>query len=246
MNWNAQLYDGKHRFVSEFGQDVIKLLAPVAGEKILDVGCGTGDLAASLFSQGVQAAGVDQSPSMIQEAKQKYPDVSFLVRDAHDLQYEEEFDAVFSNAAIHWMKQPGRVLTSIWKSLKPGGRLVAEFGGKGNVRAISRTIIHQIDDYDSKMFPWFFPSVGEYTCMMEQAGFRTAFAEHFHRPTRLEGADGMHNWITMFGDVVMGAQTPEEKKRIITGAVNELKEEYFFTDYWIADYWRIRVVGIKE
>lgn len=246
MNWNAQLYDGKHQFVSEFGQDVVKLLAPSANEKILDAGCGTGDLASSLFHEGVHAVGVDQSASMINKAKQKYPDVPFFVRDAHDLQYEEEFDAVFSNAAIHWMKQPDQVLKSIWKSLKPGGRFVAEFGGKGNVSCISQAIIHQIDGYDPSTYPWYFPSIGDYTSLMEQTGFHVSFAEHFERPTRLDGVDGMRNWIQMFGDVVMGDQSPKEKERITNTAVTELKEVCFNGDHWTADYWRIRVVGIKK
>ena len=246
MNWNAHLYDGKHQFVSEFGQDVVKLLAPTAKERILDVGCGTGDLASALFHEGVCTVGVDQSPSMIDEAKQKYPDIPFFVKDAHNLQYEEEFDAVFSNAAIHWMKKPDQVLHSIWKSLKPGGRFVAEFGGKGNVEFISQAIIHQIDGYNTRTFPWYFPSIGEYTTLMEQTGFHVSFAEHFERPTRLDGVDGMRNWIKMFGDVVMGEQTAEEKERITNGAVNELKEVCFNEDHWMADYWRIRVVGIKK
>lgn len=246
MIWNAQLYDGKHQFVSKFGEDVVDLLAPKAGEAILDVGCGTGDLALSLYNQGIHVVGIDQSASMIEEAKQKYPHIPFFVEDAHNLPFEEKFDAVFSNAALHWMKKPEQVLDGIFKSLKPGGRFVAEFGAKGNVASISRAIIGQIDHYDHNQYPWFFPSIGEYTSLMEQAGFHVAFAEHFERPTRLEGVDGMRNWINMFGDMVMGAQTPEEKERIISGAVATLTEERFYEDHWIADYWRIRVVGTKK
>ncbi|WP_156153564.1 class I SAM-dependent methyltransferase [Domibacillus robiginosus] len=246
MIWNAQLYDGKHEFVSKFGEDVVSLLAPKAGETILDLGCGTGDLSFSLFSKAVHVVGIDQSASMIEEAKQKYPDISFLVEDAHDLPFEEKFDAVFSNAALHWMKKPEQVLAQVFKSLKPGGRFVAEFGAKGNVMSISRAIIGQINNYDYHQYPWFFPSIGEYSSLMEQAGFHVAFAEHFERPTRLNGADGMRNWINMFGDVVMGTQTPEERERITAGAVAELKKEWFYEDHWIADYWRIRVVGVKK
>lgn len=245
MNWNAQLYDGKHQFVSEFGQDVVSLLSPQEGETILDVGCGTGDLAFSLVKKGVKAVGVDHSADMVRQAAQKHPNIPFFVRDAHDLPYTEEFDAVFSNAAIHWMKQPAHVLSSIWNSLKPGGRFVAEFGGKGNVAGISRAIVKQIEDYDPSTYPWFFPSIGEYTSLMEAAGFRVSFAEHFHRPTRLEGVDGMQNWIQMFGGVITGEQTAAERERITAGAVEELKETHFYGDHWTADYWRIRVIGTK-
>ncbi|OMP68398.1 class I SAM-dependent methyltransferase [Domibacillus epiphyticus] len=246
MDWNAQLYDGKHRFVSEYGQDVVTLLAPTAGERILDVGCGTGDLANTLSEKGIEAVGVDQSPSMIEKAAHKYPHIPFTVRDARDLGYKNEFDAVFSNAAIHWIKPPNKVLSSIYSSLKPGGRFVAEFGGKGNVAFISRAIINQIKNYNAESFPWYFPSIGEYTALMEQAGFHVTFAEHFERPTRLDGESGMRNWITMFGDVVMGEQSEIDKERIIGGAEKELKETFFHGDHWTADYCRIRVVGVKK
>lgn len=247
MKWNAQLYDGKHQFVSKFGEGAASLLDPAAGEAILDLGCGTGDLAFSLFEKGVHIVGIDQSVSMIEQAKKKYPEIPFFVEDAHNLPYESEFDAVFSNAAIHWMKEPEQVLAGIFKSLKPGGRFVAEFGAKGNVASISRAITRQIDDYDKEsVYPWFFPSIGEYASLMEQAGFHVAFAEHFKRPTRLEGTDGMRNWIDMFGDVVMGAQTAEERERITAGAVEMLKEECFYEDHWIVDYWRIRVIATKK
>ncbi|WP_143331972.1 class I SAM-dependent methyltransferase [Domibacillus antri] len=246
MNWNAQLYDGKHRFVSEYGQDVVKLLAPRAGERILDVGCGTGDLAHTLAEKGIEAVGIDQSAAMIEKAKHKYPTVPFFIRDARNLGYSSEFDAVFSNAALHWIKPPDQVLSSIYKSLKPGGRFVAEFGGKGNVELISRAVINQMDDYDAESFPWYFPSIAEYTALMEQAGFHVTLAEHFERPTPLDGENGMRNWIKMFGDVIMGNRTNEEKDRIITEADSELRSILFHGDHWIADYCRIRVVGIKK
>ena len=156
-HWNANLYDQNHSFVSKYGSNLIELLAPKLGEKILDLGCGTGDLAKKLDDVGVNIVGADKSQNMITQALNKYPNISFVVGDATDLDYHTEFDAVFSNATLHWVKQPKRALECIFQSLKPGGRFVAEFGGKGNVKTITDEIIHQINksgiEFKQEQFP---------------------------------------------------------------------------------------------
>jgi trans-aconitate methyltransferase len=139
-DWNAQLYDSKLRFVSEFGKDVVALLHPKAGEKILDLGCGTGDLSFEISKLGASVVGMDLSHSMIQEALAKYPNLQFKVENGEEFRTEEKFDAVFSNAALHWMKRAANVIESVWIALKPGGRFVAEFGGKGNVELVDQRI----------------------------------------------------------------------------------------------------------
>ncbi|BDH60981.1 SAM-dependent methyltransferase [Lysinibacillus sp. PLM2] len=249
-NWDPKLYDQSHSFVSKLGGELIDLLMPAKGEKILDLGCGTGDLTNSLNELGVNVIGVDKSKNMIEHATAKYPNILFEEQDATNLKYMNEFDAVFSNATLHWVKPPLDALHCIYQSLKVGGRFVAEFGGKGNVQTIINEIINQIKDegvgISNENNPWFYPSIGEYTSMMENVGFHVVFAQHFERPTILEGEDGMENWITMFGSQLLNRIDESKKKTIIKKVENRLKNKLYQGDTWIADYKRIRVMGIKE
>ncbi|MBT2701402.1 class I SAM-dependent methyltransferase [Bacillus sp. ISL-40] len=249
-SWNANLYDKKHSFVSQFGVDLVQLLAPKSGEKILDLGCGTGDLANQLNQLGVDIIGIDKSENMIQQAQKKYPGLTFKVQDAVNMGYTNEFDAVFSNATLHWIKTPKQALQSIYNALNPGGRFVAEFGGKGNVQKIIDAIINQLGEqgitYKSEQLPWYYPSIGEYTSMMEQVGFRVTHAQHFDRPTPLSGEQGLRNWIEMFATSMFEGVTTETKELIITRVEENSREVLFRNGEWIADYKRIRVLGIKE
>jgi len=248
--WNASLYDQSHSFVSQYGMGLVQLLAPKDNEVILDLGCGTGDLAWEIMKYGARVMGVDQSSNMVEQAKIKYPDSSFVVKDATDLDYKEEFDAVFSNATLHWIKTPEKALYCIYRSLKQGGRFVAEFGGKGNVQSITDELIHQIKDegieFSEKQFPWYYPSIAEYASLMEATGFRVTFAHHFDRPTKLDGNEGLSNWINMFGGQFFEGVPEQRRKHIIARVENNLKGELFKEGYWFADYKRIRVIGVKE
>ncbi|WP_156289745.1 class I SAM-dependent methyltransferase [Oceanobacillus salinisoli] len=248
-NWNAQLYDGKHGFVSKHGSRLIELLEPKKGEVILDLGCGTGDLANDLFNSGVNVVGVDKSENMIEQARMKYPEISFYAADATELTYDHEFDAVFSNAVLHWVKPPHKALACIYLSLKNGGRFVAEFGGKGNVQTIIDEIIDQIkqngNPFKEENFPWFYPSIAEYTALMEEVGFRVTFAQHFDRPTLLEGENGLRNWVEMFAGSLLKDMMESEKESILTNVENNLREKIYEDGQWVADYKRIRVIGIK-
>jgi trans-aconitate methyltransferase len=249
-SWNANLYDGNHSFVSMFGEDLVNLLAPNKGETILDLGCGTGDLAFTLHNLGVNIVGIDQSENMVQQAKTKYPNVTFHVQDAVKMKYTNEFDAVFSNATLHWIKNPKQALYGIFNGLKQGGRFVAEFGGKGNVQTITDEIINQIQEseieYKSEQFPWYYPSIGEYSSLMEEVGFRVTFAQHFDRPTPLAGENGLRNWMNMFASSLFEGLPEKTKDFIMTKVENALKEELFHNGEWLADYKRIRVIGIKK
>lgn len=248
--WNANLYDTKHAFVSNFGDNLIELLAPQAGEKILDVGCGTGDLAKQLYDKSVDIVGIDQSENMIKQAKKKYPNIKFLVRDATNLEYRNEFDAVFSNATLHWVKPAKQSLNCIYQSLKRNGRFIAEFGGEGNIQILIHEIIKQLNEagfnYNIEQLPWYFPSIGEYASLMEAVGFKVIFAQHFDRPTPLEGSNGLRNWIKMFGSYMFAGINESTKNEIITKIENNLRKIIFKNGHWIADYTRIRVIGVKD
>jgi trans-aconitate methyltransferase len=249
-NWNATLYDEKHSFVSSFGEDLVELLAPRKGESILDLGCGTGELANKLSQMGVTVSGIDKSENMILQAQKKYPNLNFSVQDAIKLNYSNEFDAVFSNATLHWVKNAKQALFCIFTSLKDGGRFVAELGGKGNVQFITNEIINQFESlgipYKSEHFPWYYPSIGEYSSLMEEAGFKVTFAHHFHRPTPLIGENGLKNWIEMFAISMFEGLSKEIIELIISRVETNLHHVLFRDGQWIADYKRLRVIGIKE
>ncbi len=248
--WNAALYDHKHSFVSNYGTDVIELLAPKKDEHILDLGCGTGDLAKNLFDRGIHVVGIDKSANMISQAQNKYPKIPFYVNDALDLPFKNTFDAVFSNAVFHWIKQPVLALENIYSSLKEGGRFVAELGGKGNVQMITDEVRNQFQqlglNFDEELFPWYFPSVGEYTTLMEKVGFDVIYAYHFERPTHLEGENGLRNWLKMFGESMFAGFGEETKNIIIMNTEQNLRSIMYKDSNWIADYKRLRVVGIKK
>ena len=121
--WDAKLYDAKHDFVWKYGSDVVSLLDPKAGERILDLGCGTGHLTAQIAESGALVTGVDRSAEMVAAARSAYPNLKFEVADARNLNFREEFDAVFSNATLHWIHEPERVLQGVWKALRPGRKI---------------------------------------------------------------------------------------------------------------------------
>lgn len=249
-NWNATLYDENHSFVSKYGSNLIDILNPKKDEKILDLGCGTGDLANTISNKyQANVLGVDKSLNMVEQAQQKYPHLAFIVQDATELDYENEFDAVFSNATLHWIRRQDHALKGIYRSLKPGGRFVAEFGGKGNVQIITDEMIRQINKADfvfkQEDFPWYFPSIAEYTTLMEKLGFNVTFSELFDRPTPLEGDNGLRNWINMFGDLFFNGVPDSAREEIITAVEHHLKENLYKDGRWIADYKRIRVIGVK-
>lgn len=248
-HWNANLYDGKHSFVSKFGQGVIELLAPTHGEQILDLGCGTGDLANTIQGLGADVIGIDKSKNMVKQAQLKYPEIPFTVKDATDLGYQDEFNAIFSNATLHWVKAPKRALQNIYAALKPGGRFVAEFGGKGNVQSITNELSHQYQqigiNYDDTHFPWYFPSIGEYTTLMEEVGFTVGIALYFDRPTPLEGENGLANWLEMFGSSLFYGVDEQTKKQLINRVEDNVRTRLYQNGGWVADYKRIRVLGIK-
>lgn len=249
-SWNAALYDTKHSFVSKLGEHLLDLLEPKKGERILDLGCGTGDLAWKLYELGADVVGIDKSENMINQAKTKYPGLTFEVKDVLNLGYRNEFEAVFSNAVLHWIKPPKQALINIYQALKENGRFVAEFGGKGNVQTITDAIRNEFNQLGmnekANQFPWYFPSIGEYSSLMEEAGFRVVFAQHFDRPTPLHGENGLKNWIKMFAGSLFNDVADDTKNFIITNIEDKLKNTLFQNGKWLADYKRIRVIGMKE
>ncbi|MBE7174779.1 MAG: methyltransferase domain-containing protein [Mucilaginibacter polytrichastri] len=250
ITWNSDLYDARHRFVSAFGEDVVNLLAPLPGETILDLGCGTGMLAAKIAETGAEVSGIDASAEMIAKARSAYPDLHFEQQDGRHFELSKTFDAVFSNATLHWIGQPEQVIAQVYKHLKPGGRFVAEFGGKGNVQSIVQAIraaarSFGLADTLTSDF-WYFPSVGEYAELLEDAGFEVNEAWHFDRDTILEGENGMKNWIDQFGGFFFAKMSGEEGEKIKDEAVEILRPQACINGIWHADYRRLRIRATKK
>src|SRR6266478_7386422 len=220
--WNAGLYDAKHAFVWEKAKGVVDLLAAKSGERILDLGCGTGALTAEIAACGAHVIGADRSAEMIEQARKKFPAIQFEVCDARVLPFSNEFDAVFSNAALHWIPEAERVIQGVARALKPGGRFVAEFGGKGNVRnvlAAIETVFADLGISANGANPWFNPSVAEYASLLEKHHLEVREAALFERPTKLEdGEHGLEVWLTMFGGTFLG-RVPLNRSREFLRAV---------------------------
>ncbi|WP_127589537.1 class I SAM-dependent methyltransferase [Paenibacillus lautus] len=248
--WKAYDYDRQLSFVSAYGKGVVELLAPQPGERILDLGCGTGDLAYEISVSGAYVTGMDYSAEMIERAKSKYPGLSFLAGDGENFETETPYDAVFSNAALHWMKDAAGVVRSVHGALKPGGRFVAEFGGKGNIDGIYQALKtvfadHYGIDADTRN-PWYFPSLGQYASLLESQGFRVHIAHHFDRPTKLpEGKDGMMYWLQHFGDHFFAGFSAGEKDKAIARISQAAQTTLWHEDAFYADYRRLRVFAEK-
>ncbi len=249
MKWNATLYDQSHDFVSKYGEGILSYLNPLRGETILDLGCGTGDLTNEIALSGAEVIGVDSSAEMIQAAKLKFPQIQFYQMDALKLKFNIQFDAIFSNAVLHWIPQKEAVIERMYSLLKENGRIALEFGGRGNIQQMHtalKNILTQRGYHDNtKTNLWYFPSIGEYATLLEKQNFRVLHAEHFDRNTLLKGNDGIKDWFLMFGERFFTGISFLEKEEILDEVQDKLRLTHFKDGSWNADYKRIRIVAIK-
>ncbi|MBB6459190.1 class I SAM-dependent methyltransferase [Flammeovirga kamogawensis] len=250
-NWDTSLFESKHAFVFDYGEDVVRLLQPKQEERILDLGCGSGQLT-NLISKSVkEVIGIDSSIEMIEQAKQNYPSINFYQKDATAFKFYQKFDAIFSNATLHWIKDYHFCIQSMYSNLKEGGRIVVEFGGKGNIEKIEKALKKILLKYgyidQSEFEQWFFPSIGEYSLALEKVGFKVTFAEHFDRPTKLEDTEsGIKDLLKMFGKNFLIGVLETDVDLILEEVQESLREDLFIDNEWFADYKRIRIVATKE
>jgi trans-aconitate methyltransferase len=244
--WDAELYEARHSFVWQFGEGVVELLDPKPGERILDLGCGTGQLTQKIAELGAEVTGLDASPEMIGQARQNYPQLRFVLQDAAKMEFVQAFDAVFSNAALHWMLDAEGVARGVARALRPAGRFVAEMGGKGNIAQIEAAIQNVLSRRGLKA-EWrtWYPSIGEYAALLESCGLETRTALLFDRPTPLEGPAGMENWIRQFKWYCFEGLTNGERTEALQEVVNLLRPVLFREGKWYADYRRLRIVAVK-
>ncbi len=246
--WDPEQYEAHHAFVWQLGESLIDLLDPRPGERILDLGCGTGQLTHKIAERGAHAVGLDASPEMIGQARQNFPKLQFVLEDAAAMKFESEFDAVFSNAALHWMLDASAVAKAVGRALHKGGRFVAELGGKGNIHHIERVIEGVAARYHGENLPkrrTFYPSIGEYTGLLEAHGMEVRSAVLFDRPTPLEGEKGMENWIRQFKWYYFETLPGAQSEKALQEAAEELRPVLFQDGTWMADYRRLRIVAVK-
>lgn len=240
QNWNASGYTQHADFVPALGGAVAKLLAPRPGERILDLGCGNGTLTEVLADSGATLVGVDASADMVDAARARGLDARVV--DAHHLPFDHEFDAVFSNAALHWMLNHEAVVAGVRRALKPGGRFVAEFGGHGNVAAICTALLaalHVRGISGKARFPWYFPTIEEYRSCLEAAGFTVETIELIPRPTPLP--TGMAGWLATFANPFLHGLEDDVHEAVLDDALAWLTPSLCDSHgNWTADYVRLR------
>ena len=249
-SWNPALYEARHSFVWERGRDLLELLAPRKEWRILDVGCGTGQLTAEVARSGARVVGIDNSPTMIARARANFPGLEFQIGDVTALAFREEFDAVFSNAALHWVTNAGAAARSMAGALRPGGRLVAEMGGRGNNRRLMAALYGALESMGvarpADLSPWFFPGIGEYAAILEEHGLEVTWAALFDRPTVLEGGeDGLAAWLDMFAGRFLGAVEASARSQLLRRVKERAAPDLFHEGAWTVDYRRLRVVALK-
>ncbi len=248
MKWDSDLYDQKHSFVTKYGEGVLSLLDAKPGERILDVGCGSGHLTKQIADAGAEVIGLDSSPEMIATAKAAYPALTFLVADASDFAFDEPFDAIFSNAALHWVERAEAAVICMARVLKPGGRFVIEMGGKGNIAGIATSLERAIRRQHGREVKAtnYFPSIGQYASLLEKHGIEVTSAVLFDRPTKLEGGEeGLANWIRMFRRELVIGFSESEQQAIFAEVKTALRERLFHDGTWFADYRRLRITAFK-
>lgn len=241
QTWEAERYARNAHFVPALGQPVLELLKPQPGERILDLGCGDGVLTEKIAGAGASVVGVDGAADMVAAAKTRGLDAR--VMDGMHLGFNAEFDAVFSNAAMHWMKEdPDAVIAGVARALKPGGRFVAEMGGHGCVAAITVALIAVLArrGVDGRAaIPWYFPTVADYTGRLERGGFAVDYIALIPRPTPFPTA--MAGWLETFGAPFFSRLPSAERDAARDEVVELLRPVLCDSEgHWTGDYIRLR------
>jgi trans-aconitate methyltransferase len=240
QSWDPQRYARNARFVSDLGTAVVELLAAQPGERVLDLGCGDGALTAKLVAMECEVVGVDASEAQIRGARELGLDAR--VMDGEHLTFNNEFDAVFSNAALHWMRRPDDVIAGVKRALRPRGRFVAEMGGHRCVEKIRTALVDALGrrgiDGEGAV-PWYFPTVRDYSDRLIQGGFTVRYIALIPRPTPLPG--DVTGWLETFAESFTSKLPPPERRDFIAEVREVLRPQLCDSGgNWTADYTRLR------
>jgi len=249
QKWNPDKYAQNARFVAELGMPVVELLAPQAGEKILDLGCGDGFLTKKLLEMGCEVIGVDASAAQV-EATQVLG-IEAYVRDSialsFDGRFDAKFDAVFSNATLHWVKDHNAAIASVWQVLKPGGRFVGECGGEGCVAQIHKALGEALAKRGvdiASVNPWNFSSAADFSQRLIARGFVVESSVVFPRPTPLPGE--IKAWLQTFAEHFMSKLPSETHDEFLNEVQESLRPVHCdHQGKWSADYTRLRFSATK-
>jgi trans-aconitate methyltransferase len=245
QTWDPERYARHARFVADLGMPVVELLAPQPGERILDLGCGDGVLTEKLVAMGCRVVGVDGSAAQVAAARVRALDAQ--VMEGEQLTFANEFDAVFSNAALHWMKRADDVIAGVWRALKPGGRFVAECGGDGCVATIASALEAALERRGidpRRVNPWYFPTTAEYGALLEARGFTVRSIALIPRPTPLPG--DITGWLETFAECFSAALPVEDRPAFIDEVREALRPRLCDAQgNWTADYVRLRFAAQK-
>ncbi|PZC44502.1 MAG: Trans-aconitate methyltransferase [Chloroflexi bacterium] len=246
--WDAQTYADDFSFVAASARDLIEWLGPQSGEKILDLGCGTGALSATIAESGAVVEGVDQDASMLALAAREHPGIAFRQADGQALRVDAPLDAVFSNAALHWMPDQDAVVRSVAAALRPGGRFVAEMGGKRNIAAILAPLRAAMAEAGVPVAqqpqPWVFPSPAEQASRLEAQGFEVRRLAYFDRPSPFEGGmDGMRGWLQMFARAFSAVCPADRWEQVVRAVEDGARDQLFDGERWVGDYVRLRFLA---
>jgi trans-aconitate methyltransferase len=245
QTWDPASYAKNARFVSDLGAPVLELLSAQRGERILDLACGDGVLTKKLSDLGCEVVAVDSSTPQVEAARRL--GLNAHVMKAEELPYREEFDAIFSNAALHWIKQADAVIAGVYRSLRPGGRFVAECGGHGCINKIRTALVRALDhrgvDGESHV-PWYFPTPGDYATRLECAGFRVNSIALIPRPTPLPG--DIIPWLETFAQAFLTGLSTRAREEYLQEVRAVLEPQLVNSDgVWVADYVRLRFSATK-
>jgi SAM-dependent methyltransferase len=240
QTWDPERYAKNARFVSDLGQPVLELLAPQPGERVLDLGCGDGVLTEKVMAKGASVVGVDGSTPQIAAARARGIDAR--VMDGQALAFEREFDAVFSNAALHWMRESDAVIRGVARALRPGGRFVGEFGGHGCVAKILAAVEAALGRRGidaARLNPWYFPTAEEYAARLAAGGFEVGYIALIPRPTALPG--DLRGWLETFCESFTAALAPGDRAALLDEVQEALRPQLCDAEgRWSADYVRLR------